>query len=337
MKPLSLVLLALLFVGCGGSQAVQKSVFDIEPTDRPVYERLISEADSAVRYFTTFDLTRIAYRVILPSDGEIKTIVAFIHGTAAQSKLYLPLADSLRVRGIGAALIDLRGHGLSGGARGDSPSADALVRDVRLFLDTLRRDFPNAKIVLGGHSLGAGLCLKFVDYFAERKKLYRPPDGLLLMSGGFLPSDTCSAEEVQERRKRLLGRAFARIDGAAFAAVLPASILNLRPHPIEVLLPDDSLAQAAARDGLLTVTYSIQFLLAAFPANVAQAYQKLKCPTLLIVGRQDEIARTCDAEHAFKRLSVEPRELFIVGDANHINVIWKSAGAIADWLKETVR
>lgn len=342
LQPVAIRNIALAFLlvslasSCASSQAPQTSVFDIAPEDRAVYERLIAEANQETRHFLSFDLTPIAYRVVLPQE-EPSMVVAFIHGIAAQSALYLPLADSLAARGIAAALLDLRGHGRSGGARGDVPSLDALVRDVRLFLDTLRRDFPNKKIILGGHSLGAGLSLRYITEFSERRNLYKAPDGLILMAGGFLGNPRCDSLELAERRKFLRRGAFASLDGWKMAAAFPASFLNLKPYPITLILPEDELVSIAVRDTLLTTQYTMQFLFASFPTDLARAYQLVKCPTLLVIGARDELARVCDADTSLQRLTnAEPRELFVVKDANHINVIWKSAGAIADWIKQRI-
>ncbi|MCS7212588.1 MAG: hypothetical protein NZ844_13300, partial [Chloroherpetonaceae bacterium] len=50
-----------------------------------------------------------------------------------------------------------------------------------------------------------------------------------------------------------------------------------------------------------------------------------------------ELVRICDADTSLKRLiNAEARELFVVQDANHINIIWKSAGAISDWLLSNI-
>ncbi|MCS7211102.1 MAG: lysophospholipase, partial [Chloroherpetonaceae bacterium] len=331
LQRLSLFFLIGAF-GCGVSQTPTASVFDITADDRAVYERLIREPDTTVCYFTSFDLTPIAYRLILPAK-EPNMVVAFIHGIAAQSKLYLPLADSLARRGIATALLDLRGHGCSGGPRGDVPSLDALVRDVRLFLDTLRYRFPGKKLILGGHSLGAGLSLRFLLEFSDRKHLYRAPDGLILMAGGFFSNPRCDSLELQARRQFLRRGAFASLDGWKMAAVFPASLLNLKPYPIKLILPNDALVEKAVRDTLLTTEYTMQFLFAAFPTDLAAAYRQIKFPTLLVVGQRDELVRICDADTSLKRLiNAEARELFVVQDANHINIIWKSAGAISDWL-----
>ncbi|MCS6989903.1 MAG: lysophospholipase [Chloroherpetonaceae bacterium] len=311
-----------VLVGCLGCASPQKSVFSIAESDRSIYARLIAEPD-CVSYFTSFDLTRLAYREVLPDT--FGAILAFIHGTAAQSKLYLPLADTLRKNGIATALLDLRGHGLSEGERGDAKNATALARDVKLFLDTLRAKHPNKKIILGGHSLGAGACLKYLSFFHDRKNLYRPPDALILMSGGFYPNPNCN-----ERKPKRDG-AFARVDAAKSLLLIPDMLLDLHPKAFEILLPQDSLAQVAVSKNLLVTRYALTFFLAAFPIDAMEAYRLARFPTLLVIGKNDELMRVCDAEFAFKRIATREKKL-LVCDANHIDVIWRSAPDVANWI-----
>jgi alpha-beta hydrolase superfamily lysophospholipase len=315
-------LLFSLIVGVSACASSEQSIFTIDDRERPIYVRLISEPDS-VSYFTSFDLTRLAYREILPTS--FSTMLVFIHGTAAQSKLYLPLADTLRHYGIATALLDLRGHGLSEGIRGDAKNTTALARDLKLFLDTLRSKYPQKKIVLGGHSLGAGACLKYLAFFYERKSLYRPPDALVLMGGGFFPNPN------RVRVSRSQQGAFARINPLQSFLLIPDILLDLHPKAFEILLPNDSLVREAVAKNLLTTRYALTFFLAAFPIDVIEAYQQVKFPTLLVIGKDDEFLHIADAEYTLSRLPVKEKSL-IVSDANHINVIWRSAPAIATWI-----
>ncbi len=300
----------------------EPSIFTIDERERPIYARLISEPDS-VSYFTSFDLTRLAYREILPAS--FSTMLVFIHGTAAQSKLYLPLADTLRRYGIATALLDLRGHGLSEGTRGDAKNTTALARDLKLFLDTLRAKYPQKNIILGGHSLGAGVCLKFLSFFYERQSLYRPPDALVLMSGGFFPSP--NRPSIPRSRQG----AFARVHALESLLLIPDLLLDFHPKVFEILLPNDSLVKQAVAKNLLTTRYALTFFLAAFPIDVMEAYRQVKFPTLLVIGKDDELLHIADAEYTLSRLPVKEKSL-IVFDANHINVIWRSAPAIATWI-----
>lgn len=318
------VLILSFLVGISACSSSEKSIFTIGESDHPIYNRLIAEPD-CVHYFTSFDLTRLAYREILPTS--FNTILVFIHGTAAQSKLYLPLADTLRHYGIATALLDLRGHGLSEGRRGDAKNTTALARDIKLFLDTLRAKFPEKKIVLGGHSLGAGACLKYISFFYDRPLLYRPPDALLLMSGGFYPNP----KRTPEKRKAQSEGAFAKVDAFQSLLLIPDLLLDLHPRAFEILLPDDSLVQRAVSNNLLTTRYALTFFLAAFPTDIMEAYRNVRFPTLLVIGKHDELLRVSDAEYTLSRLPTKEKSL-IVSDANHIDIIWRSAFAIATWL-----
>ncbi|MFQ3598165.1 MAG: alpha/beta fold hydrolase [Chloroherpetonaceae bacterium] len=318
------ILLLSFLVGISACSSSEKSIFTIGESDRPIYARLMTEPDS-VHYFISFDLTRLAYREILPAS--FSTMLVFIHGTAAQSKLYLPLADTLRQFGIATALIDLRGHGLSEGGRGEAKNTTALARDIKLFLDTLRAKFPEKKIVLGGHSLGAAACLKYISFFYDRPSLYRPPDALLLMSGGFYPNPN----QKREPRKVQSEGAFAKANPLQSLLLIPDLLIDFHPKAFEILLPDDALVQEAVSKNLLTTRYSPTFFLAAFPMDVMEAYRNVRFPTLLVIGAHDELLRVSDAEYTLSRLPTKEKSL-VVSDANHINVVWRSASAIATWL-----
>jgi hypothetical protein len=50
-----------------------------------------------------------------------------------------------------------------------------------------------------------------------------------------------------------------------------------------------------------------------------------------VIGKDDELLHIADAEYTLSRLPVKEKSL-IVSDANHINVIWRSAPAIATWI-----
>ncbi|WP_169304738.1 alpha/beta fold hydrolase [Chloroherpeton thalassium] len=323
--------------GCGSSAQPARSVFDISPKERVLYERLLEQADGKVRYAESFDLTKLAMREIWPENPEqVRTILFFIHGTSAQSRLYLPLADTLKNHGIATVLLDLRGHGLSGGRRGHAPGIDALVRDVRIALDTIRHAYPGKNIVLGGHSLGAGLCVKFVEFFHERPSLYTRPDGMVLMSGGFIPNENCDSAEVRRVSQRQEGRSFANVNGWGLAAFLPAAYLDLHPRAIEVVLPNDSLVTKALQENLLTVNYSLQFFLASFPFQPKQTFRHIDFPILMLLGKDDELLKTCDAKYTYERAKSKVKDLYLLSETNHINIIWHSALAIADWLNQNI-
>jgi alpha-beta hydrolase superfamily lysophospholipase len=56
---------------------------------------------------------------------------------------------------------DLRGHGFSPARRGDVDYTGQLEDDLADLLSEMRRQHPGAKIIVGGHSSGGGLAIRF--------------------------------------------------------------------------------------------------------------------------------------------------------------------------------
>lgn len=96
----------------------------------------------------------------------------FYHGGGAYSGGgYQYLARGLSEQfGITVYLADIRGHGESGGARGDAPSKEQVWRDIDGALDFVHKQNPSAKIYLGGHSSGGGLVVNYATEQSESNK-----------------------------------------------------------------------------------------------------------------------------------------------------------------------
>ncbi len=107
---------------------------------------------------TARDGTPLAVRVY-ESSGT--TVLVAIHGSSGNGSYYHPLAQSLSGRGKAAVYaLDLRGHGASGGRRGDVDYIGQLEDDLADVLGRIRRDRPAARIVVLGHSAGGGLLVR---------------------------------------------------------------------------------------------------------------------------------------------------------------------------------
>ncbi|MCP3955559.1 MAG: alpha/beta hydrolase, partial [Desulfobacterales bacterium] len=71
------------------------------------------------------------------ADNEIARMV-IVHGLGEHSGRYLALADHLAGLGFSLWILDLRGHGKSGGPKGHVDSFDDYTRDVGEILDQAR-------------------------------------------------------------------------------------------------------------------------------------------------------------------------------------------------------
>lgn len=97
------------------------------------------------------------------------TALVLYHGGGAHALAGYPhIGKGLaRKHGITVYLPDLRGHGTSGGPRGDAPSPQQVWRDIDSVLAMVDSTHQHSKIFLGGHSSGGGLV---VNYATAHKK-----------------------------------------------------------------------------------------------------------------------------------------------------------------------
>jgi len=85
--------------------------------------------------------------------------ILFVHGLGDHSGWFEPLAAAANGRGLDWCGIDLRGHGRSAGKQGHVESLDDVLRDLNEIRSRLASG--GVPIVLGGHSLGGLLALRY--------------------------------------------------------------------------------------------------------------------------------------------------------------------------------
>jgi acylglycerol lipase len=117
-----------------------------------------------------------------PTAQPVKIALIFFHGAGGHMAAgYLDLGASIHAaHGHSVIIPDLRGHGRSQGERGVAATPDTVWRDVDLWVDWVSRRYPSATLHLGGHSLGAGLCLNWVTRHAPAHE--RLPRSLVLLA-----------------------------------------------------------------------------------------------------------------------------------------------------------
>ena len=101
-------------------------------------------------------------------DAKPRAVVALVHGLGEHVGRHAPLGEQLVRAGYALMGFDLRGHGRSGGLRGDAPSYATLLDDIDLLMDWVRTSHPRVPVFIYGHSLGGGLALNYVLRRAAR-------------------------------------------------------------------------------------------------------------------------------------------------------------------------
>ncbi len=100
-------------------------------------------------------------------EGEVRAIIAIVHGLGAHSGLFENAVQQLLPSGYAIYAFDLRGHGRSPGQRGHINSWAEFREDLHTFLTRIQERGPGCACFLWGHSLGAVIALDYALRFAE--------------------------------------------------------------------------------------------------------------------------------------------------------------------------
>ena len=202
-------------------------------------------------------------------DGPPRAVVALVHGLGEHSGRYERLAARFTAAGIAVSAIDLRGHGRSPGARGDTRFAPAVADVDALVTACAERGVP---VFVYGHSLGALLA---VLWLIERPA---PPVAGAVVSAIGLHS-ALREQAVKVRAARVLGRTLPKV--RVKSGIEPATLSR-----------DAAVVQAYRADKLVHDTVSLGFGLDALEAidAVVAGAPRLSVPLLVIHGSDDAVA-----------------------------------------------
>jgi alpha-beta hydrolase superfamily lysophospholipase len=95
-----------------------------------------------------------------------KANVIITHGLGESSQDYLSLADFLCQSGYNVILYDVRGHGKSGGLRGDIKHFYVFVDDLQCIVNEIKKK-SSLKIFLIGHSMGGIITNSYMVKYGE--------------------------------------------------------------------------------------------------------------------------------------------------------------------------
>lgn len=216
-------------------------------------------------------------------ESQSDKIIVLIHGSGWHSQYFYPLADYISTTGLAHVYTpDLRGHGLTPKRRGDVDYFRQLEDDLADFISLIREDNPTATLVVGGHSSGGGLAIRFGG-----GKYGNQADAYLLLS----PYLKYNAPTM---RKNSGGWAYpytARIAGLTMLNNVGIHLFDHLPV-IEFNMPEE------ARDGTETLFYTHRLLMAYAPQDYKKDLEAMKQALMVVVGTADEafIADLFEAE-----------------------------------------
>ena len=111
--------------------------------------------------FTISDNTEIRGKMLSPV-GACRGLIILVHGIGEHFGRYMKWASRFTTGGYAVYGADLPGHGLSGGKRGHISSYNNVDEIIDKLISYGKKDFPDAPVVLYGHSLGGGIALRYL-------------------------------------------------------------------------------------------------------------------------------------------------------------------------------
>ena len=216
-----------------------------------------------------------------PVDAAAGEGVVLMHGLGEHCGRYAHVARFFNDCGYSVRTYDHRGHGRSGGARGDVPDAETLVQDAKIAIDDFAQNLSAPPLLLG-HSMGGS----FAAYYAARA--LSPLGGLILSS----PALSIRLSPVQKLLVQVLG---ALAPGLGIANGLDSNYLSHRRDVVEAYDQDPLVHAKISARLLRAMLEAIAFAQAEAPA--------LGIKTLLVVAGDDHLVDASGSEAFHAKLA----------------------------------
>jgi len=264
-----------------------------------------------LQFIPASDEVNLAYHEYIPE--QIDAVLIFYHGGGAYSEAgYQHIGSGLsKDHDILVVTPDLRGHGFSEGATGDSPSINQVYEDVSVFIQLMKKKYPTKKLFLGGHSSGAGLVLNYSTW-----KYREEVDGYVFLSPqlGFR-SNTQNKDNnfATVKQEVFVKNSMSGTDGNT-----PAVFFN---YPIKVLESTKNISS-------ITVNMSE----AITPTAPAKQIKKLDKPAAVWIGKDDEIFHADKVMKLFQKKNPEVYAEMIEGE-KHLSILVNATEYLGVWLQ----
>jgi alpha-beta hydrolase superfamily lysophospholipase len=242
-------------------------------------------------HFTTHDGVALFYRHWPAQNAAQKRAIVIFHRGHEHSGRLQPVVDELQLADFSVFAWDARGHGRSPGARGDSPSFAASVKDVDTFVRhiAVTHDIPLANITVIGQSVGAVLVSAWAHDYAPQVRC------LVL---------TAPAFSVK------LYVPFARA-GLNLLYKLRGNFFITSYIKAKFLTHDEERIRSYNTDPLITREISVRVLLGLYDAadRVVPDAQAITLPTQVLISGNDWVVRQGPQRQFYENLGSVVKEL----------------------------
>ncbi len=223
-----------------------------------------------LKTFAARDGKQLAYRHYPTQSGKV---IILLHGSGWHSQYFLPLADFISSEGLAQVYTpDIRGHGRTPERRGDVDYIGQLEDDLADLIAMIRKDNPNAMLIVGGHSSGGGLAIRFAG-----SRYGQQADAYVLLA----PYLKYNAPTMRSN-----SGGWAHPQTGCIAGLTMLNNVGIRWFNyltvIEFNMPEK------ARDGTETLSYSHRLNTSYAPRNYKKDLSAITQPLFVVAGTADE-------------------------------------------------
>ena len=254
--------------------------------------------DSPVRFAQSEDSVALAYREIGDPSG--KRALVIVPGSTMYGYYYLPFMNEIRESDLYIRVIDLRGHGDSGGQRGDVPHEDSLIDDLHVHIGSIRSINPEARIFIAGHSMGSAICGKYLQKYG-----YDSVEGVIYLAPFF----------------------HYRQPGMKDAGYVDVDIFK-------TIFGDDhevtQIYHPSGNDPKLVRRYTKIMSRASMLSHYSSFRKNHSTRALYLIGKRDELFDWRTSPAIFKDCA--GIRYVIIDEATHLDILERSAAYIKEWI-----
>jgi len=233
--------------------------------------------------------------------------VLIMHGITAHSGAYDMGGKPISAGGYTTFGLDYRGHGLSGGNRGDSPGKDRWIEDMAESVRYIKT-LGYSKVIVLGHSLGVASAICVANAVPNEIA------GLILLSGAY--------------------------EGRKGVSTPPTLLEKSKALASSVFRPDHQAVEyyrkgmTVTKDSLFNMRYTLRFL-TMLDVKELRLPKTLNIPVLVGIGDQDELFTIDKVREFYDLVPGNKKEFLVMKNTTHAKIPVESWNELVVWLNKT--
>jgi alpha-beta hydrolase superfamily lysophospholipase len=248
-----------------------------------------------------------------------KVNVVIVHGLGDHSGRYSNLIETCAGKSISFFSLDNRGHGQSKGVRGHANSFMDYIFDLKMFINTIRKDYPSLPLILLGQGFGGTIACRYALTYQNDLS------GLILTSPGFIP--TITIPFLKNKCMNVL------------SSMAPSIPISYGFNPLQ--LSHDQAAVAGFSEDPMVHTSITPRLYTEYLENAAFCLdhsEQLRIPLLILHGEEDHFCSPKGSAIVFEHVSSEDKILSLLPGLYHeimnedLKPRTKVLAAISKWI-----